>query len=76
MLSRLSTFLPQLSAANESLERELAEAGGNADARNIEHVSDGEDAYIEMVNLQPFLPIFLSADLFPFLIQRKTLRRA
>ena len=57
MLSRLSTFLPQLSAANESLERELVEAGGSADARNIEHVSDDEETYIEMVT-PLFFPLF------------------
>ncbi|KAF8539281.1 hypothetical protein BDD12DRAFT_805509 [Trichophaea hybrida] len=47
LLSRLNSFLPQLSTANASLEAEIA-AAGNADTKNIEHVSDDEEQYIEM----------------------------
>jgi hypothetical protein len=47
LLTRLNTFLPQLSAANESLAAEIA--AGNADAKNIEHVDEEEERYIEMV---------------------------
>jgi hypothetical protein len=51
LLTRLNTFLPQLSAANESLAAEIA-ATGNADAKNIEHVDEDEERYIEMVRVR------------------------
>ncbi|KAI5854597.1 hypothetical protein BZA05DRAFT_370597 [Tricharina praecox] len=46
LLSRLTTFLPQLSAANATLDEEIRAHG--ADSRNIEHVADDEERYIEM----------------------------
>lgn len=50
LLSRISSFLPQLKAANEDLERRIAE--GNAHDHILDDVPDdehGDKPYIEMV---------------------------
>ncbi|KAH8148358.1 uncharacterized protein LAJ45_07459 [Morchella importuna] len=46
LLSRLNAFLPAISAANRDLEGEIA--AGTIAQRNIENVSEKEEAYIEM----------------------------
>lgn len=48
VLSRLNAFLPAISAANRDLEGEIA--AGTIAQRNIENVSEKEEAYIEMVS--------------------------
>ncbi|KAJ5975867.1 hypothetical protein N7481_009574 [Penicillium waksmanii] len=45
LLSRLSSFLPQMKDANEELEKEIA--AGRGDAMVLDSVDDGKD-YIEM----------------------------
>ena len=53
VFSRLSTFLPQLSAANATLEADMAaDAEKAAQAHSIEHV-DPDERYIEMVCFNP-----------------------
>ncbi|KAI5840150.1 hypothetical protein DFP73DRAFT_559003 [Morchella snyderi] len=46
LLSRLNAFLPAISAANRDLEGEIA--AGTIAQRDIENVSEKEEAYIEM----------------------------
>ncbi|CCX12064.1 hypothetical protein FPQ18DRAFT_355441 [Pyronema domesticum] len=46
LLSRLNSFLPQLSEANRTLEEEIKQ--GKADKRNIEHVDETTERFIEM----------------------------
>lgn len=45
--SRITTLLPMLQAANQTLETDRVE--GRLAERDIENVADGEEAYIEMV---------------------------
>lgn len=45
--SRITTFLPMLEAANQTLEIDRVE--GRLAERDIENVAEGEEAYIEMV---------------------------
>lgn len=45
--SRITTLLPMLQAANQTLETDRIE--GRLAERDIENVADGEEAYIEMV---------------------------
>lgn len=47
LLSRLSSFLPRLKAANEDLERDIA--SGRAQDVVVDDVKDDEGQYIEMV---------------------------
>ncbi|OKL55847.1 hypothetical protein UA08_08903 [Talaromyces atroroseus] len=47
LMSRLSSFLPQLQAANADLERRLA-SGGNLQDMVLDDVREGEGQYIEM----------------------------
>jgi hypothetical protein len=49
LMSRLSSFLPQLRAANEGLEREIV--SGNASDVRMDDVQDGDEQYIEMVRI-------------------------
>lgn len=53
VLSRLNAFLPAISAANRDLEGEIA--AGTIAQRNIENVSEKEEAYIEMVSLHKLI---------------------
>ncbi|KAI5816075.1 hypothetical protein BZA77DRAFT_67750 [Pyronema omphalodes] len=46
LLSRLNTFLPQISEANKVLEEEIKQ--GQASKRNIEHVDETTERFIEM----------------------------
>ncbi|KAG5458674.1 MAG: hypothetical protein BJ554DRAFT_1058 [Olpidium bornovanus] len=50
-MSRLRSFLPQMAAANEVLEREAAEDSSKFD---IENVGEDEEKVIEMVGTCPF----------------------
>lgn len=52
--SRLSSFLPAIQAANETLERERVE--GRLAPRNIENVDEDDEQYIEMVSIYQYLP--------------------
>ena len=62
VLSRLSSFMPAMQAANEELETEIA--AGTVSRRNIETSDEEcEESYIEMV-WSPFLS--LSVSLIPW----------
>lgn len=52
LLSRISSFLPQLQAANADLERRLA-SGEPLDGMILDNVKDDEGQYIEMVRMIP-----------------------
>lgn len=60
--SRITTFLPMLQAANQTLETDRVE--GRLAERDIENVADGEEAYIEMVHYL-FSPKWLFPLSFP-----------
>lgn len=50
LLQRLKTFIPELAAANQELDKERLD--GTIERRNIERVDEGDGTFIELVRIR------------------------